>query len=321
MSERLARVALGVVTGLALLAAVAIDLPRRVRRALLERRRDVPRDGGEPRLRRGPRVLAPRTSPACARRTPGGPRASSSSGSRVGSGTPRLVYAKALVYPAAAAPLARLLRRRPRPAAPERARLRPRPVAGLRGAAPRVGGGSGGRGSARRAGRRRRARLPALGDAGDLQPGARDAAASWPGGAGDGSWPRVLLGLAAYSKPTNLALALPLLLEPLSPGGAAGRWAKRAVESARRGAVVAAVVAAGFGLTWLATGELELPGRRAQDLLRPLPLRPRRHLRLRRRVDDDRPPGPARRRPRRGRADARASRRRGPPRSCGGPSC
>ncbi len=64
--------------------------------------------------------------------------------------------------------------------------------------------------------------------------------------------------MAAYSKPTNLALALPLLLEPLVAAGAA--WSGRAVESVRRGAVVAAVVACGFGLTWLATGELNYQG-------------------------------------------------------------
>ena len=68
----------------------------------------------------------------------------------------------------------------------------------------------------------------------------------------------MLLGVAAYSKPTNLALALPLLLEPLVVGGAA--WPRRVVEAARRGAVVAAVVAGGFGLTWLATGEPNYQG-------------------------------------------------------------
>jgi hypothetical protein len=68
----------------------------------------------------------------------------------------------------------------------------------------------------------------------------------------------ILLGLAVYSKPTHLALALPLLLTPLLSSGAA--WAARLVEGARRGVVLAAAVAAGFGLGWLATGELNYQG-------------------------------------------------------------
>ena len=44
----------------------------------------------------------------------------------------------------------------------------------------------------------------------------------------------VLLGAAAYSKPTNLGLALPLLLSPLVAGGVA--WPRRAGEAMRRGA-------------------------------------------------------------------------------------
>ncbi len=74
-------------------------------------------------------------------------------------------------------------------------------------------------------------------------------------------WPlasAVLLGAAAYSKPTNLALALPLLLEPLVAGGAP--WSRRVVEALRRGAVVAVLVASGFAFTWLATGELNYQG-------------------------------------------------------------
>ena len=74
-------------------------------------------------------------------------------------------------------------------------------------------------------------------------------------------WPltsAVLLGVAAYSKPTNLGLALPLLLEPLLAHGVA--WSGRVVEAVRRGAVVAAVVACGFGLTWVATGEANYQG-------------------------------------------------------------
>jgi hypothetical protein len=67
----------------------------------------------------------------------------------------------------------------------------------------------------------------------------------------------VLIGLAAYSKPTNALLALPLLLGPLL---LEGPWKKRFLTSARRGLVVGLVGAAGFGATWLATGELNYQG-------------------------------------------------------------
>lgn len=68
-----------------------------------------------------------------------------------------------------------------------------------------------------------------------------------------------LLGAAAYAKPTNLALALPLLLTPLLE--AAGRsWPGRLAESARRATILLLVVGAGFGLNRLATGELNYQG-------------------------------------------------------------
>jgi hypothetical protein len=70
----------------------------------------------------------------------------------------------------------------------------------------------------------------------------------------------VVLGLAVYAKPPNAALALPLLLEPLLAAGvAAGAW-KRLRESARRAVVVGAVAAAVFGTTWLVTGEANYQG-------------------------------------------------------------
>lgn len=68
----------------------------------------------------------------------------------------------------------------------------------------------------------------------------------------------VLLGLAVYSKPTHLALALPLLLAPLLDG--APSRVGRLLGSARRALVVAAVVAACFGAGWLSTGELNYQG-------------------------------------------------------------
>ena len=66
------------------------------------------------------------------------------------------------------------------------------------------------------------------------------------------------LGLAVYSKPTHLAAALPLLLAPLVSSGAS--VAARALEAARRVGLVAAVAGACFGLGWLATGELNYQG-------------------------------------------------------------
>jgi hypothetical protein len=65
----------------------------------------------------------------------------------------------------------------------------------------------------------------------------------------------VLLGLATYSKPPNLLLALPLGLAPFFDHGLAGLR-----ESVRRGLVLAAVVLAGFGATWAATGEANYQG-------------------------------------------------------------
>ncbi len=68
----------------------------------------------------------------------------------------------------------------------------------------------------------------------------------------------VLLGFAAYSKPTHLALALPLLVAPLLE--ATWGWGRRVLEAARRLAVVAGVMALGFGVGWLLTGELNYQG-------------------------------------------------------------
>jgi hypothetical protein len=72
----------------------------------------------------------------------------------------------------------------------------------------------------------------------------------------------VLLGAAAYAKPTNAALALPLVLEPLLGGGGAsgGDTGARLRAAALRAAVVALVVGCGFGLNWAVTGELNYQG-------------------------------------------------------------
>ena len=67
-----------------------------------------------------------------------------------------------------------------------------------------------------------------------------------------------LLGIATYSKPYNLWLALPLGLEPLlGPRRELGRGL---LESVRRGAVLAFAVAALFGVNRLVTGEMNYQG-------------------------------------------------------------
>jgi hypothetical protein len=68
----------------------------------------------------------------------------------------------------------------------------------------------------------------------------------------------VLLGVATYSKPYNLFLALPLGLEPLlAPRRELGRGL---LESIRRGALLAFTVAALFGVNRLVTGEMNYQG-------------------------------------------------------------
>jgi hypothetical protein len=67
-----------------------------------------------------------------------------------------------------------------------------------------------------------------------------------------------LIGLAVYSKPYNLWLALPLGVEPLLARERG--WARGLLESVRRGAVLAATVIAFFGLNKAITGELNYQG-------------------------------------------------------------
>lgn len=67
----------------------------------------------------------------------------------------------------------------------------------------------------------------------------------------------ILIGLAGYAKYPNALLALPLVLEPLFQGDS---WATRLREGVRRGLVLVAVMAAGFGATWLASGEVNYQG-------------------------------------------------------------
>jgi hypothetical protein len=258
MSERLARVALGVVTGLALLAALAVDLPRASDGRFWS-------DGATYHAMTGSLAFDGdlEFSAADLARVrasyPGGPQGVFLK--RVGrdSGRPRLVYAKALVYPAAAAPLARVF-------GVDRGLL-------LLNALVFALALWLGYAELRRASR---AGAAAAGALAVLAGGVVPLYLLWETpeifnlGVATfgllafrrGRWvvAAALLGLAAYSKPTNLALALPLLLEPLVPGAVAGGWAQRAAESARRGAMVALVVAAGFGLNRVATGEMNYQG-------------------------------------------------------------
>jgi len=78
----------------------------------------------------------------------------------------------------------------------------------------------------------------------------------------------VLIGLAAYSKPYNVLLALPLGVEPLlhpltppsPPPGERGTLAKGLGAAARRAGVVALTVIALFGLNKAITGEMNYQG-------------------------------------------------------------
>jgi hypothetical protein len=69
-----------------------------------------------------------------------------------------------------------------------------------------------------------------------------------------------LLGLATYSKPYNLWLAIPLGLAPLVGEGAIRGLGRRLLESARRGGVLAAAIALLFAANAAVTGELNYQG-------------------------------------------------------------
>jgi hypothetical protein len=255
MSERVARVVLGVLAGLALVLALAVDLPLvsngtfwsdaatyRAMADSLARDLDV-----EFRAEDLARVKST---------YPGGPqgvflkRVSGPDGER------RLVYAKALLYPLVGAPFVRVL-------GPDRGLLL---LNALVLALALVLGYA----------LRRRVSPPAAALASVLAVfvlGVLPVYLLWltpevlnvgliTGGLvawlrGRVALAAVLIGLGAYSKPTNALLAAPVLLEALL---APGKWARRVVEATRRGALVVVVMAAGFGATWLATGELNYQG-------------------------------------------------------------
>jgi hypothetical protein len=258
MNERLARMALGVVSGLVLLGVLAIDLPVASGGRFWS-------DGATYHAMAGSLAFdgdlefAAEDLARVRAAYPDGPQGVFLKRVPTGSGEPRLVYAKALVYPAVAAPLVRLL-------GPDRGLLLLNALVFL--AALWLGFGELRRASGVGA--------AAAGALAVLAGGVVPVYLVWPTPEifnlglvtfGLVAWRRgrptaaaVLLGLAAYAKPTNLALALPLLVEPLVAGGAAVGWGRRAGEATRRAVAVAAVVAAGFGVNWAATGEVNYQG-------------------------------------------------------------
>jgi hypothetical protein len=70
----------------------------------------------------------------------------------------------------------------------------------------------------------------------------------------------VILGIATYSKPYNLWLAIPLGLEPLLAAPGSTRWGRRILGSARRGLVLAATTLLLFGANAAVTGEANYQG-------------------------------------------------------------
>jgi len=253
-SGRVARIALGVVSGIVLLAAATIDLPRLSDGRFWSDAASYHAMAGslafDADLVFGPEDLARvRAS------YPGGPQGVVLK--RTGdAGRTRLVYAKAFAYPAVATPLVRLL-------GVDRGLL------GLNGLLLVLSLWLF-HGELRRASGEGTAAAGALAL---LVGGAAPVYLFWEtpeifnlalATAGLVAWRRgrplaaaALLGLLAYSKPTNLALALPLLLDPLLAGRA---WSARVLEFLRRGAAVALVVAGLFALNRLATGEANYQG-------------------------------------------------------------
>jgi hypothetical protein len=255
MSDRTARIVLGVLVGLAVIPALATDLPlasdgkfwsdAATYRAMAESlARDLDLDFEAEDLARVKSVY------------PGGPQGVFLKRVPDGSGESRLVYGKALLYPLIGAPFVRLF-------GPDRGLLLLNAVAlGLA-----LGFGYAERRRVAPAGAALAAVLavfvlgavpvyllwltPEILNLGLLTAGL----IAWRRGRTTLS--AVLVGMAAYSKPTNALLALPLVLEAVL---AKGPWGRRVGEASRRGVLVVAVMAAGFGATWLATGEPNYQG-------------------------------------------------------------
>ncbi|HXK11867.1 MAG TPA: hypothetical protein VMT70_19665 [Vicinamibacteria bacterium] len=254
MSASAARVVLGVVSGLVLLAALATDLPRAADGLFWSDAATYHAMAGSLAFD-GDLTFGPGDLARVRASYPGGPQGVFLK--RVGAaGTERLVYAKAFAYAAAAVPLVRLL-------GVDRGLLALNGLL-LVAALWLV------RGELRRTSGELSAAAGALAL---LAGGVVPVYLFWEtpeifnlalGTLALVAWRRrrpitaaAILGVLAYSKPTNLALALPILLEPLLE---ARPWARRAAESARRAAVVAFVAAGFYGVTWLATGEANYQG-------------------------------------------------------------
>jgi hypothetical protein len=260
MRERAARIVLGVLVGLPVVAALATDLPAvsgrrfwsdaatyRAMAASLAFDHDLTYDDGD--LARTRKTY------------PGGPQGVFLKRVAAAGGGKRLVFAKSAAYPMAAAPLVRLL-------GVDRGLLLTNGLA----LALVLGLGSGEL--------RRRGHGPwsaTLGTAGIVLAAVTPVYLFWTTPelfnlavvtAALVAWLRrrpllaaVLVGLAAYSKPYNVLLALPLLLDPLFGESDVSRGlGGRLREATRRGLVLAAVVAAAFGLHRMATGEMNYQG-------------------------------------------------------------
>ena len=255
MSDRTARIVLGVLCGLVVILALATDLPRAsdgkfwsdaaTYRAMAESlAHDLDLDFEAEDLARVKRVY------------PGGPQGLFVKRVSDGEGGDRLVYGKALLHPLVGAPFVRLF-------GPDRGLLL---LNALVFALALVLGFA----------ERRRVSTPGAALAAVLAVcvfGAVPVYLLWltpeilnlgliTGGLV--AWRRgrtvpaaLLIGLAAYSKYPNALVAIPLVLDALWGSGA---WARRIREAVKRGAIVVAVTAAGFGATWLATGELNYQG-------------------------------------------------------------
>jgi hypothetical protein len=256
VSERVTRLGLGVLAGLVLLGAAVVDLPAlsggrfwsdgatyHAMASSLAFDGDLDFDASD--LERVKAVY------------PGGPQGLFLKRVRARDGGTRLVYAKAALYPLVAAPLVRV-------AGSDRGLLLLNALALVLALALAYGEL-----------RRRDAPLPAaLGAVALFGLGVAPLYLLWEtpemlnlglAAAGLVAFRRgrpllaaALFGLLTYSKPIHLVLAIPHLGAPLTERGTA--WAGRLTESARRGAVLAAVLAAGFGFGWLMTGEVNYQG-------------------------------------------------------------
>jgi hypothetical protein len=256
VSDRLARVVLGVVSGLALLLAVATNLPQAADGRFWSDGASYHAMAGSLAFDRD-LVFAAEDLARVRSAYPGGPQGVFLKRVTNANGESRLVYAKAALYPALGAPFVRLL-------GVDRGLLLLNAVAFV--LALWLGHGELGR-SATGVG-------AVLGVLAVLAFGVAPIYLLW-------ETPEILnlalvtaglvafrrgrialaalaMGLAVYSKPTHLAAALPLFLAPLVSSGAG--VAARTLEAARRVGLVAAVAGACFGLGWLGTGELNYQG-------------------------------------------------------------